>query len=240
MNKSVQSPNLKQQEYFLDTMNPARKRIHKAALRLFAEKGVSQVNVSDLAQAASVARGTIYNNLSSPELLFEEIACQLAVEMLTRTVKFFEPIEDPAERLANGIRLFIRRAHDEPDWGRFLIRFSLTNDSLRNIWNGPSMQDLISGSELGRYQFRPEQLPSIVAMIGGSVIASMMVVLEGHKTWRDAGSDTAEFILRSLGISADEAQRIATGELQPLPEVEVFQKKCIIERVKEKLLPAKK
>ena len=94
-------------------MNPALKRIHKAALRLFAERGVTQVNVSDLAEAASVARGTIYNNLASTDLLFEEVASQLETEMLARTAMSFESIEDPAERLANGIRLFIRRAHEE-------------------------------------------------------------------------------------------------------------------------------
>ena len=55
-------------------LNPAQQRIHAAALKLFAERGVTQVNVSDLAQAAGVARGTIYNNLSNPDGLFEEVA----------------------------------------------------------------------------------------------------------------------------------------------------------------------
>ena len=36
-------------------LNPAQQRIHAAALKLFAERGVTQVNVSDLAQAAGVA-----------------------------------------------------------------------------------------------------------------------------------------------------------------------------------------
>jgi len=200
-------------------MNPALKRIHKAALRLFAESGATQVNVSDLAVAASVARGTIYNNLPSTDSLFEDVATQLEIEMVERTVKSFESIDDPAERLSNGIRFFIRRAHEEPDWGRFLIRFSLTNQSLRNIWTGPPMHDLIIGLDRNRYKFKPEQLPSICALIGGSVLASMMIVIEGHKTWREAGADTAEFVLRSLGVDLKEAQKIANTELPPLPVI---------------------
>ena len=78
-----------------EVMNPALKRIHKAALHLFAEKGASQVNVSELAQAAGVARGTIYNNLNSTDDLFEEIADQLEVEMLERTAKSSDQIDDP-------------------------------------------------------------------------------------------------------------------------------------------------
>jgi hypothetical protein len=41
----------------------------------------------------------------------------------------------------------------------------------------------------------------------------MQPVLDGHATWREIGSDTAELLLRALGIEADEAQRLARGEL---------------------------
>ncbi len=205
-------------------MNPALKRIHQAALSLFSERGASQVNVSDLAESAGVARGTIYNNLASPEALFEQVASQLASEMLERTAISFEAIDDPAHRLALGIRLFIRRAHDEPDWGRFLICFSLTNDTLQNIWNGPPVQDLLHGLDQKRYKFREDQIPSLAGLIGGSVLASMAMVIEGHKTWREAGSDTAEFVLRSIGVSSDDAIMISKTELPILPELDVLKK----------------
>jgi len=57
-------------------MSPAQTRIHQAALRLFAEKGSNQITVSELAQAAGIARGTIYNNLESPDLLFQSVAAR--------------------------------------------------------------------------------------------------------------------------------------------------------------------
>ena len=59
-------------------MNAAQKRIHEAALKLFAQKGTTEISVSELAQAANVARGTIYNNLEQPEHLFQQVAAQLA------------------------------------------------------------------------------------------------------------------------------------------------------------------
>ena len=203
-----------------EAMNPALKRIHKAALHLFAEKGVSQVNVSELAHAAGVARGTIYNNLNSTVDLFEEIADQLEIEMLQRTAKSFDEIDDPALRLANGMRYFIRRTHEEPEWGRFFVRFAFTSQSLRNLWSRQPAEDLLRAMESGRYSFRRDQLPTVLAMIAGSVQAAMMLVLEGQKTWRDAGSDTAELILRALGIDASEAHALSTTELPPLPMVD--------------------
>jgi hypothetical protein len=45
-------------------------------------------------------------------------------------------------------------------------------------------------------------------------------VLEGHKTWRAAGSDAAVFVLRALGVAADEARAIAQVELPPLPALD--------------------
>src|SRR5262245_30308012 len=109
----------------------ARTRIYSAAVRLFAENGRSDVNVRDLAEAAGIARGTIYNNIRDPENLFGEVATLLSHEMLVRTEATMSGLTDPAERIATGFRLFVRRAHDEHDWGRFLVRFSLSHTALR-------------------------------------------------------------------------------------------------------------
>lgn len=204
-----------------DPMEPvtaAQARIHRAALQLFAEKGATQITVSELAQAAGIARGTVYNNVPSPETLFGRVASELATEMSARVVRSFTEGEAPRQRLANGIRLFIRRAHEEPHWGRFVSRFAFSSEALQAIWSGPPMDDVMEGLAQGQYDFRPEQLQSVMAMIAGSVLASMFLVLEGHRTWRDAGSDSAELALRALGVEPEVARRVATVELPPLPE----------------------
>ena len=79
------------------------------------------------------------------------------------------------------------------------------------------MEDLLLGLSQRRYDFRPGQLPSVVGMIAGSSIAAIGLVLNGLKTWQDAGSETAALVLRSLGIAAAEANQIATEKLPPLP-----------------------
>lgn len=200
-------------------MSQAQRRIHAAALKLFADKGTSDISVSELATVAGVARGTIYNNLESPEHLFQQVAAQLASEMDARIVASYAGIEDPAHRLATGIRLYIRRAHDEPHWGRFLVNFGLTNEILRAAWIGPPVQDLMLGLTQGRYDFSPEQALSAMGLIGGTTLSSIMMVLEGMKTWRDAGTHAAELVLKGLGIPTDEARRLATMTLPTLAEL---------------------
>ncbi len=200
-------------------MSSAECRIFEAAIRLFAKKGATQLPIRELAEAAGVARGTIYNNLGSLDALFEQVAGKLASEMTERLACVRESMSDPAERLSHGIRFFIRRAHEEPDWGRFFVRFALGTPSLQGALNGPPMQNIVCGIAEKRYDVRSEQANSLAAFIGASVVAGMLLVLDGHRTWRDAGADMAELVLRGLGIPTEEARRLALTELPPLPAV---------------------
>jgi AcrR family transcriptional regulator len=196
----------------------ARARIYDAAVRLFAEHGTTQTNVSELAQAAGLARGTIYNNVTDLDSLFEQVATALGNEMHERILASFLEIDDPALRLACGMRFFVRRAHEEPHWGRFIVRFAFTTITLRAMLAGPPMRDLQDGLDKGRYAFRAEQIQSVLAVIGSTTLAAMWLVLNGDKTWRDAGSDAAEFMLRSIGVAPQEARALASAELPPLPD----------------------
>jgi AcrR family transcriptional regulator len=195
----------------------ARARIYNAAMCIFARRGTTQANVSELAQAAGIARGTIYNNVSNPDSLFEQVATALGNEMHARILASFEAMDDPAHRLACGMRFFVRRAHEEPQWGWFIIRFAYTTASLQAMLSGPPARDLQDGLKKGRYRFRAQQLPSVIAFVGATTLAAMSLVLNGDKTWRQAGSDAAEFILRSIGVAPQEARALATTDLPPLP-----------------------
>jgi AcrR family transcriptional regulator len=200
-------------------MSTAQDRIREAALRLFARKGSSAITVSELAEEAGIARGTVYNNIDAPDELFEQVASSLATEMHARLATILPGLEDPAERLATGIRCFIRRASEEPHWGRFLVRFSFSNHALQTMWNGPPMADLVLGLSKHRYDFQPEQIASVVALIHGTTLAAMVSMLSGYKNWEDAGSEAAALVLRSLGVAAAEARRLAKKKLPPLPAV---------------------
>ncbi len=74
------------------------------------------------------------------------------------------------------------------------------------------MSDLKMGVEIKRFHLRAEQLEAAVGMISGGVLAAMSLILEGHRTWRDVGTDVAELALRALGLSAEAARSMATAE----------------------------
>lgn len=206
-------------------LSAAQARIHAAAVRLFAERGGSEVTVSDLAEAAGVARGTIYNNVARPEALLGDVAAHLAHEMLTRTEASMKGVEDPAARLATGLRLFVRRAHEEPHWGRFVARFAAGEETLRAMMDEPPARDMARAIATGRFKIEQEKLHAAVALLNGAALSAMHGVLAGHQTWRDAGSHAAELLLRAFGVAPAEARRLAEAPLPPLAVADPLSRK---------------
>jgi AcrR family transcriptional regulator len=196
---------------------PTDERINIAAVRLFVEKGTTQVSFSELAQAANVARATLYRNVESVDDLFDRIVNKLNADMHQRVSASFIDIDDPAARLATGVRLWVRYAHENPTMGSFAVRFGLTEETLRTWMTGPPMADFSAGVAASRYTNVPSSVNSVASLILGATISAMWMVLEGHQTWRDAGSETAELLLRALGIEAEQAHQISTSELPTLP-----------------------
>jgi hypothetical protein len=78
------------------------------------------------------------------------------------------------------------------------------------------MQDINAGVARGRYVIGPSSVESVASVVIGATISAMWMVLEGHQTWREAGSSTAELVLRAMGIEPSEAHEISTAELPPL------------------------
>jgi hypothetical protein len=76
----------------------------------------------------------------------------------------------------------------------------------------------VSKSHLGTRSRAPSRPARAVNSVSTyATISAMWMVLEGHQTWREAGSTTAELILRSLGIDHVEAQQICASDLPALP-----------------------
>jgi AcrR family transcriptional regulator len=193
------------------------RRIRAAAVRLFTAKGGTQLTMSELANEAQVARGTLYRNIGSIDQLFDEILAEMCAELLERVSATFTEDDDPTTRVATGLRMLVRYAHQDPAIGKFIVRFTLTEEALREVLTGPPMDDLRAGFAEGRYDIDDSMIMSAASLLVGATVSAMSMVLEGHQTWREAGSRAAELVLRALGVDAAEAHQIATADLRSLP-----------------------
>lgn len=191
-----------------------QRRIQQAAIRLFAEKG-SQISISELARAAGVARGTVHNNIESTDQLFQRIAFELGTALLQENFQWLNDlgIEDPATRYALSTRVILHRVHEDPPWGRFLVRFSFNPQCFQDIWLKEGVLPLLDAIREGYFDIPEEQALSAISLLSGAFISAAFLVTEGHLSWRQAGSNTVELTLRALGIPKERALELATMEL---------------------------
>lgn len=187
--------------------------IHRAALRLFAETGAEQLGVSELAEAAGFSRGTIYNNLDTPVIRFTALSPILGQELREFVEESFEGVDDPAERIVIAIKAVIRRAHHEPVWADFVLRYVLVDPALQVFWSTLPAQELRRGLESGLFDFEATEISSVISVMGGSTLIGMLYVRQGVKGWRDSGFEIAELVLRSIGVSKPDARRYAGRSL---------------------------
>lgn len=168
-----------------------------------------------------MARGTIYNNGINTTSLFNDLVNHLIDEMNERLIKTFSSEADLAVRFALGIRMTIRRAYTEPNWGRFIYKFFLCPQLLMKLWADETspLFDFSKGIETKRFSIFPAQLVTVKAMIAGSVLSAIFLVLEGDKTDSEIGSELAELILTLLGLSPDEVFYIANIVLPELADI---------------------
>ena len=148
--------------------------------------------------------------------LFDKVVASFSADLHQRVADSFEAIEDPATRLATGVRMWIRYAQENPEMGRFAVRFGQTAETLRAVLTGPTMDDLENGFRSGRFPVDEALAPNVAALIIGTTISAMWMVLDGRQAWREAGSATAELLLRALGIDPAEARDISRT---PLPDL---------------------
>lgn len=196
--------------------NAIQRRIYEAAIRLFAKTGTTDINMSELAREADVGRATVYSYVKSKETLFEHVAAGLGFEMKTRVAGSLPDTVNPLVRIAFGIRFYVRRAQEEPHWGRFLQTFGFRAMEHMSVLGSSIANDLRQGIELGSCRLRQDQLVDGVALVSSAALGAIFLIISGREGWRSAGSSAAELVLVALGVPAEEALRIATEDLPPL------------------------
>jgi AcrR family transcriptional regulator len=192
-----------------------RARLLDAVLQVVVRNGAEGISFSDIAQAAKVSRGTVYNYFETVEAAMNALAVQLELELNNAIETGNKSEPDPAKRVSFGIRHYVRYGSTRPLWAKFLTRFALSEESLRSSMQRTLVPDLQAGYASGRFSIAPTQLLSAVALIGGGSIAALMGVSE-RLADPSIAEDFVELVLRALGVPGQEAAIIAR---LPLPDI---------------------
>jgi AcrR family transcriptional regulator len=195
-----------------------RQRILEATERLAEARGVDEMTLEDITDAADVARRTFYHYFESKHAALVPIARERARALSRRIDRVTAGIEDPAEVLAVALRHTLRRMPEDPLCAWFVFRSGLPQQRLREGIGESGYRDVIRGVESGRFSL--DNRSAAAALLSGAVIGALAGRLEG--TLSDADLDDAvEYVLRLLGVAVDEARDIAHA---PLPALDPEEK----------------
>jgi AcrR family transcriptional regulator len=182
----------------------ARTRVFDAFSRLLYERGYDAITLADIAEAAGMARTSMYNYYPSKEALLVAYTDDEMARFVDELRVELHRASDPTERL----RVFVRRqleyfaTHHLPPGSA--LRDVLSDDAFRRIYEHARTLDeilreiLSSGAADGSFDRAtagdPETVPLVIAC------------LSGRRTGTGANGDldesieaTARFVLRAVG-----------------------------------------
>ena len=124
-----------------------RTRITEAAIEVFARKGFRQARVSDVAQRAGVADGTIYLYFKNKDDLLLSVFEEKMDELLEGLGRALQGVDDPVERIRRFTRFHFSQVRDNRSTAEVLqVELRLSNKFLK--------------------EYRPEKLWAYLAVFG--------------------------------------------------------------------------
>jgi AcrR family transcriptional regulator len=190
-----------------------RARLLGTALQLVAERGAAALSIDDVIAAAEVSRGTFYKYFPSPESLVREVAFSLANELVQLADPVVRLRDDPAERVACGIRLVSRLALHHPAAAGFLVQLGWPDTEGENVLLAYVRRDIEKGIKRGRFREMPVSLA--LNMVSGAVMGAIHCMLKPSCA-PDFAEMSAAATLRALGVPSKTAESIAFKPLEPV------------------------
>ncbi len=121
--------------------------------------------------------------------------------------------DDPAERVACGIRLVARLALHHPAAAGFLAQLGWPDTSGQNVLLDFVRRDLQEGMRRGRFREMPMSLA--LNMVSGAVIGAIHCMLK-PSCEPDFAEMSAAAVLRALGVAPQTAAAVACKPLQAI------------------------
>ncbi len=183
-----------------------RVRIVEAAERLMRDRGVEAVTIHDITEAADVGHGTFYLHFLTKGDVLRPIVDRLVDRLHERVNRATGGAEDPAFRLATGLRIALRSILGDPLWNWYVFHSGTPFRGMAEGMSGPPEEDLARG--VASRRFRVEELRTTWSFVDGA-LTGVLSALNLGTLGDDAIETSAAMVLRILGIDAEEAARIA-------------------------------
>jgi len=188
-----------------------RRSLVDAAQRLVARKEVGEIALLEVAAEAQVSNGTIYNYFRTRDEVLEAVGIAMATEFSDAISVLSAEVHSGAQRLCIGVRMFIGRAANDPQWASALLRIIHFGQAMHSRLAAHVLDDLREGRREGAFAFEDEGIA--LELVLSCTTGAMRAVVEGRMMAEHAIQVT-EMLLKALGVTPAKARKIAS---LPLP-----------------------
>ncbi|MEY9857789.1 AcrR family transcriptional regulator [Catenulispora sp. GAS73] len=185
-----------------------RQALIRAARQILAESGDTSASIQAIAERADVGFGSFYNHFESKADLFDAAVADALDEYGSVVDELLHGVEDPAERVAGGVRISVRLAGSHPEIVQILRHRGLAHIYTDRGLAERALKDVELGIATGRFTVTDP----IVALsaLGGSLLALLELgYARPDADFEQTAQTMAELMLRMLGVPADEAHDVA-------------------------------
>lgn len=190
-----------------------RARLTETALAVFAEKGVGASVIQDVISVARVSQGTFYNYFRTNEDLLQAVAEGLSNELISAVERVVSGYQDPAVRIATGVRLYLYKARAFPLFARFVVQTGLLLANPNSRIHDYLPQHLEAGFASARFYRIPMEVA--LDLVSGQALMAVARLDRGEAN-DDYPEHVVATLLRALGVSQQESEHIAFLPLQPI------------------------
>jgi AcrR family transcriptional regulator len=192
-----------------------REKLIGAARTFLATSTASSASIQEITDAADVGFGSFYNHFSSKAELFEAAVLETLEDLGRMLDALSSDVADPAAAFAQSVRLALRLASASPERAQVLVRHGMVYLDADRGLAPRALRDIEAGVRAGRFQIGDPRLA--LAITAGAMLAVLNLSLSSPEGVTDATCDeTAERLLRMLGLPPAQARKLATA---PLPQL---------------------
>jgi AcrR family transcriptional regulator len=192
-----------------------RAALIKAGLELLAERSIDTIAVDEIVEAAKVSKGSFFNHFKDKYAFAGEIAADVRGRVEAEVTLVNQGRTDPAERVARAVSRFVLFALTEKREARVMVQIDRFSVGPGHPMNAGLRADLAAGQAEGRLS-APSLESGVMHVVGVCQMLIVSVLSPSMTTDQAAriATDSLSLALRSLGLSASEAQAVASAAVE--------------------------
>jgi AcrR family transcriptional regulator len=185
-----------------------------AARELVQERGYENISIQDVTRRAEVGTGTFYNYFQTKQQVFEAVLSDFRHCFAQEVNSIRANLKDPATIVAVTLKYYFCQAQDNERWKTFITYSGLPGEHVLHQDEEQCLSDIQRGVQAGR--FKVDDVYFTQSLVTGMVKHTNLEISRGN-LGRSAMDDTAQYVLRMLGLPYRVARALAQSPL-PLPQ----------------------